>query len=102
MGTVVGFVLSHDFRVELSGGSSLGMHGTANDLVAISSGGSSLDLSDFAVNNTQIEFSGGSQGTINLSGRLDANLSGGSRLFYIGNPTLGDINTSGGSTISPR
>jgi hypothetical protein len=101
-GTATGFVMSHDFRAELSGGSILRMDGEANNLVAECSGGSRLDLSEFAVNNASIDFSGGSQGTINLDGTLDADLSGGSILFYIGNPKLGDINTSGGSSISSR
>ena len=101
-GTVAGFVLSHDFRAELSGGSTIRMTGEANNLVAACSGGSGLELSEFAVNNATIEFSGVSHGTINVDGRLDADLSGGSQLFYIGNPTLGDISTSGGSAVSPK
>jgi hypothetical protein len=101
-GTATGFILSHDFRAELSGGSTVRMTGEANNLVAACSGGSSLELSEFAVNNATIAFSGGSHGTINVDGRLDADLSGGSQLSYIGNPTLGDISTSGGSTISPK
>ena len=101
-GTATGFVMSHDFRAELSGGSILRMDGEANNLMVTCSGGSRLEFSEFAVNNASIDFSGGSQGTVNLDGTLDADLSGGSRLFYIGNPTLGDINTSGGSSISPR
>jgi hypothetical protein len=101
-GTATGFVMSHDFRAELSGGSILKMDGEASNLIATCSGGSWLELSEFEVNNANIDFSGGSQGTINLDGRLDADLSGGSQLFYIGNPTLGEISTSGGSTISPR
>ncbi len=101
-GTATGFVLSHDFRAELSGGSILRMDGEADNLAAACSGGSRLELSEFVVANADIEFSGGSQGTINLDGILNADLSGGSRLFYIGNPTLGDISTSGGSAISPR
>jgi len=101
-GTATGFVMSHDFGAELSGGSILKMDGEANNLTATCSGGSNLELSEFVVNNASIDFSGGSQGTINLDGTLDANLSGGSRLFYIGNPTLGDIKTSGGSSVSRR
>jgi hypothetical protein len=100
-GTATEFVMSHDFRAELSGGSILTMDGEASDLVATCSGGSRLELSEFNVANASIDFSGGSQGTINLDGTLNADLSGGSSLFYIGNPTLGDINTSGGSNISP-
>jgi hypothetical protein len=101
-GTATGFVLSHDFRAELSGGSILRMDGEAINLAAECSGGSRLELSEFSVTNADINFSGGSQGSINLDGVLNADLSGGSRLFYIGNPTLGDISTSGGSTISPQ
>jgi predicted nucleic acid-binding Zn ribbon protein len=101
-GTAMGFVLSHDFRTELFGGSILRIDGKAENLTANCSGGSRLELSEFAVNNADINFSGGSQGTINLDGVLDADLSGGSQLLYIGNPTMGDINTSGGSTISQR
>ena len=101
-GTATGFALSHDLDVELSGGSNVEMMGEANDLSAACSGGSGLELANFTVNNARIEFSGGSHGTINLDGRLDANLSGGSKLYYIGNPTMGDISTSGGSTISQK
>jgi len=101
-GTATGFIMSHDFRAELSGGSILKMDGEANDLTAACSGGSRLEFSEFEVNNADIDFSGGSQGTINLDGILNVDLSGGSHLFYIGNPTLGDIITSGGSAISPR
>jgi ribosomal protein L40E len=100
-GTARDFVLTHDFTVGLSGGSVLRMEGEARDLEAVCSGGSRLDLSDFGVGNAQIDFSGGSQGTVDVTGRLDASLSGGSKLTYIGNPTLGTISTSGGSTISP-
>lgn len=100
-GTARDFVLTHDFTVGLSGGSVLRMEGEARDLVAECSGGSRLDLSNFAVDNAQIGFSGGSQGTVDVAGRLDANLSGGSKHSYLGSPTLGTINTSGGSSISP-
>ena len=100
-GSAEGFVMSHDFRAELSGGSILRIDGEANNLIVTCSGGSRLELTEFAVNNASVNFSGGSQGTINLDGTLDADLSGGSKLFYIGNPTLGDINTSGGSSMSP-
>ncbi len=100
-GTATEFILAHDFAAELSGGSTLRMQGEAQNLVASCSGGSRLDLSDFAVDNAQVNFSGGSQGTVDVTGTLNADLSGGSKLLYLGNPTLGTINTSGGSTINP-
>ena len=123
LGTVEGFSSSHEFVAELSGGSHLngdfttsgdaqftlsgGSHlseldGAANDLRISASSGSHLDLSDFPVHDASVNLSGGSQATINLDGRLDGDLSGGSHLLYIGDSTMGDIDTSGGSTVSKK
>ncbi len=92
--------LTHDFIAGLSGGSRLTMTGQASNLTATASGGSTLSMLDFKVYNAGINFSGGSQGTINVDGTLNAILSGGSHLSYTGNPTLGNIETSGGASIS--
>jgi hypothetical protein len=122
-GTIDDFVSSNAFSVDLSGGSQLegsftttenvnfelfggsqldDFTGEANDATIELSQGSQLDLSYFVVNNSNINLSGGSQATINLNGRLDATLSGGSTLFYIGEPTMGDIDVSGSSTINQK
>jgi len=122
-GTVDGFSSAHEFVAELSGGSHLsgdfmtsgdaqfalsgGSHlrdldGAANDLRISASSGSHLDLAEFLVHDASVNLSGGSHATINLDGRLDADLSGGSHLFYIGDPTMGDIDTSGGAIISRK
>ncbi len=119
-GTVEGFSSSHELVLELSGGSQLsgdfttsgdaqftlsggshliGLDGAANDLRISASGGSGLGLSDFSVHDASVNLSGGSSATVNLDGRLDADLSGGSSLSYIGDPTMGDIEKSGGSTL---
>ncbi len=66
------------------------------------SGASRFNLGGFIVNNADVTLNGASTGTVNLSGRLDANVSGASRLSYIGEPTMGTINTSGASTISKK
>jgi hypothetical protein len=92
--------LTHDFTADLSGGARLTMTGQASNLTTTLSGGSQLYMHDFAVYNAHVDFSGGSQGTINTNGTLNATLSGGSHLSYTGNPTLGTIDTSGGSSIS--
>jgi len=96
------FTSTQDFNLELSGGSTFELEGSANNLNFDASGGSRADLSDFSVYNATVSLSGGSQATINLSGTLDASLSGGSQLQYIGTPTMGNINTSGGSTITKK
>jgi hypothetical protein len=96
-----GFNLNHEFTVDLSGGSRATVTGQAADLAISGSGGSNINLQDFQVQNAQVDLSGGSQARINLNGRLDASLSGGSQLHYRGNPSMGNIDTSGGSSISP-
>ena len=105
-GIVEGFYVppyySSDFILSLSGGCHAEMEGSANKISVEASGGSHLDLTDFPVHNAYVDLSGASHATINLDGRLDANLGGASHLHYIGEPTLGDINTSGGSLIGRR
>jgi hypothetical protein len=101
-GMIQGFNSSHDFVLILSGGSFVEMEGAADDLTVEASGGSHLDLTNFMVHDVNVLLSGGSHGTINLDGQLDANLSGGSHLYYLGDLTLGDITTSGGSTVSEK
>ena len=88
--------------IDLSGGAQLVGFGEAGDLSIDMSSGSHLDFTNFTSQNVSIELSGGSQATISLDGTLDADLSGGSELYYIGDPTLGDIETSSGSSINKK
>ena len=118
---ISGFSLSHDFSVELSGGSRLdgditfangdfdlsggsriNLEGSGDDLVVDGSGGSHLNLEFFPVKNADIKLSGGGRGDINVNGTLTVDLSGGSQVTYNGQPTLGDIDLSGGSTIRSK
>ncbi len=121
-GSVEGFSVSHNFVAMLSGASSLGggytttgdaefylsggsfleLDGGATDLLISASGGSQLELSEFPVQDAGVTLSGASSATVNLDGRLDASLSGASSLLYVGSPTLGDINVSGGSSVGPK
>ncbi len=121
-GTVEGFSSSHKFILDLSGASSLTgdfttsedaqftvsgastaeLEGAANNLTISASGASHLELPDFPVYNADVTLSGASRATVNLDGRLDADVNGASQLFYIGNPTMGDVNTSGASTVGKK
>jgi hypothetical protein len=91
-----------DVDFELSGASHLISSGTGGDLVSEVSGASNLDLTNFHVNDANVILSGASHVTINLDGRLDVQASGLSNLEYIGEPTLGTINTSGGSNVNKK
>jgi hypothetical protein len=116
--SITGYISTEDFDADLSGGSHLrgdieaenaefglsgGSHltlsGSAQDLKLDASGGGQIDLGDFSVVDANVEMSGGGWATVNVSSRLDVDASGGSHVQYIGNPTLGDIDTSGGSSV---
>jgi len=97
---VSGFQLTHQLLVSEQGGSRLQMNGQASNLLVSCTGGSNLELSRFEVNNATINMDGGSRGKINVIGLLNADLDSGSSLTYTGNPTLGNIVTTGLSTIS--
>jgi hypothetical protein len=91
-----------DLDLELSGASHLTASGTGDDLVSDVSGASNLDLTSFPINDANVVLSGGSHITLNLDGRLDVDASGGSNLEYIGDPTMGNINTSGLSSVKKK
>ena len=97
---VTGDITAGDAYFGLSGGSQVSLQGTADDLDVNGSGGSQLELEAFSANNADINLSGGGRATINVNGALDVNLSGGSHVTYIGEPTSIDTNLSGDSTIS--
>ena len=86
----------------LSGASTVKLAGSGNDADINASGASNVELADFPINNVEVKLSGASSAAVNVNGRLDANLSGASHLEYIGEPTLGSIKTSGGSTVSKQ
>jgi hypothetical protein len=100
-GTLSGDMDASSFaNVRLSGASTAELNGRAENLSAFASGASSLRLGDFAVGDVHFDLSGASNGTLNASGTISGRLSGASHLSYLGNPSLGDINTCGGSSIS--
>lgn len=87
---------------DLSGGSDVTLSGLGQNVTIDASGSSEVDLADFPVADVNVEVSGGSEATVKPSGRLDADASGGSDVYYLGNPTLGKIGTSGSSSVERK
>jgi hypothetical protein len=87
---------------EVSGASHLTSQGIGGNLTCAVSGASNLDLTNFSVNDANVDLSGASHATIKLDGTLDAQVRGASNLEYIGEPTLGTINTSGLSEVKKK
>ena len=98
-GTVTGFESTKAFDLDVSGGSHATLTGSAGDVTIDASGGSEADLSGFSVVDANVEASGGSEVTVNASGKLDADASGGADIYYLGSPTLGTIEESGGGDV---
>lgn len=109
---VTGQLAAAESRLVLSGASTLDMNGTAGNLSLEASGASEvltssgLDISDevtkwsgLTTNNADIELTGASDARLDINGQLDVYLSGASTLEFTGNPTLGEIDISGGSEL---
>jgi hypothetical protein len=86
--------------IDASGASRVVLEGTATGLTIEGSGASSLDLADFTVDTAEVRLSGASDATVRAQERIDpVDVSGASRLRYLGDPSLGDVRTSGASTV---
>jgi hypothetical protein len=89
-----------DAYFDISGGSGVNMTGKGKNLKIEGSGGSKFKLKDFSVDNVNADMSGGSHATVTMNGTLNTEQSGGSRIVYYGNMTLGQTDFSGGSGVS--
>ena len=96
---LIGDIVTGNVDADLSGGSVVELKGMGKKLSVDGSGGSDVHFRNFPVENADIRLSGGGTATVNVSGTLNVDLSGGSSLIYLGDPQLGEIDLSGGSTI---
>lgn len=99
-GSAKGFLSSQNFTLTSCDSSSIVLEGAATNLLVSATQGSRLVLSNFLVHNATIDLRKGSEATINLDGRLIATVRENSTLYYAGNPTLVQIETSGNSTVN--
>ncbi|HOU41604.1 MAG TPA: head GIN domain-containing protein [Promineifilum sp.] len=99
---IEGDISSGDADLNASGASTILLIGTGGDLRGEASGASTLDLTDFVTADADVVASGASRIIVNTTGRLDAEASGASNIQYQGQPTLGNIDASGGSNINPQ
>jgi len=101
-GTITGFKSTKTLDVGLQGASEVTMSGSGQNVMVVAEGASTVDLTNFSVVDANVEARGKSQVTVNVSGRLDADASGDSNVYYLGDPTMGEIDTSGGSSVEPK
>ena len=97
-----GDIEAGDAWLDVSGASQVTLSGSAGDVTIDASGTSIVALADFPVADADVKASGASKATVNPSGRLDADASGASHVYYVGSPTLGKIETSGASSVKRK
>ena len=88
---VNGDITAEDVILKISKFSEVRLVGSATNVAATVSDVSSLELASFVVNNANVTLSNFSAASLNLTGRLDAQLRDSSNLFYTGTPTMGSI-----------
>lgn len=94
-----GLLETGDASFRLSGASRLNVDGSGQRLLLRASGASQAHLAGFRSGDAAIDLSGASSGDVQVFGRLDAELSGASRLKVSGKAIMGRIATSGGSRL---
>ena len=99
---ITGQAKGADAQLNLSGASRVELEGSANQVVIDAAGASHVELVGFHVSGAKIKLSGASHATLNIDGQMDANLSGASKLYWLGKPVMGDIKTAGASTIGSK
>ena len=97
-----GDIEAGDLTFNLDGSSEVILTGSAQNVMIEAEGSSEVDLSAFSVVDANVEASGKSQVTVNVSGRLDVGASSASHVYYLGSPTLGKMDTSGSASIEPK
>lgn len=90
---------SEKIVVSISGATKVKMKGSATTAIFEASGASQLDAEYFIVQDAKVEASGVSNVRTNVTRTLSAEISGGSALRYLGNPTMKNIETSSQASI---
>jgi hypothetical protein len=97
-----GEIEAGDAQFDVSGGGQVTLGGSANDLSVTASGASNVDLTNLTAANANIKASEASKVTVNTDGTLDADARGASKVYYVGNPRLGETIMEGASTIERK
>lgn len=91
-----------DVDIEADDASKITLVGEGQNATIRAASASRVNLSDFAVQSANVEASDASNVTVHVSGTLDAEARDASHINYYGDPTLGDIRSRDGSSITAR
>jgi hypothetical protein len=98
--TVSGSAVTADINLVVSGAGVVTLEGSGTTGKINASGAARADLDEFKLQSVGVTLSGAAQAKVDAQKIDPANLSGGAHLYYVGNPTIGGLSTSGGAQIS--
>ena len=96
-----GSINASEARFEISGSSQINLSGSAGNVNLTADGGAKIDLADFTADNAVVNLNDMCEATVNAKERLDVTLNN-SELYFLGNPNMDNINTTGFSTLKHR
>jgi len=99
---VTGSIEMDDGEFRLNDSSDIELEGSADNIKIDGASSSDFLLEDFAVLTADVELSASSHAVVNVSSRMDVNLSAASELEYIGSPLLGNLDMSSDSELNQR
>jgi len=88
-----------DVNVEAGGGGGVILFGNTTNLTADINGGGWLEAFESTIKNANMKVGGGGRAEVNAEALTRAKVSGGGTLIYKGNPTINDLDISGGGRI---
>jgi hypothetical protein len=91
-----------DININASNSSLVTLRGSGDNAIIEASLSSQIDLADFTVVDAEVDASTSSTITVNASGNLDAEATNSSHIYYLGAPTLGEINTDNSSSVQSK
>jgi hypothetical protein len=97
-----GILEMDDGEFRLNDSSYLELEGSADDIKIDGASSSDVILEDFAVLTADVELGASSHAVVNVSSRMDVNLTSSSELEYIGSPLLGNLDMSADSELNQR
>ncbi len=91
-----------NLKVEKSGASKVTVSGESSELRFEMSGASKIDAENLKAQNAIVEASGASKASVNVTGELNSDLSGASKVSYTGTPASVVTKKSGASSVSQK
>lgn len=95
-------IQADDVNVNAGGGGRVILFGNTTNLTASVHGGGGLEAFDSNIKNASMEVGGGGRAEVNTEALSKAKVWGGGTLIYQGNPTINDLDISGGGRIKKQ